>query len=615
MNRTLFFAVLLCLSLAISAQNIPTVKSPQAGKMIRVEYRTSNETVTPFMNEINLVNNKGMISPNETELGETFYDLQSNSSINNRFQVWDDGTMAAVWTRGMEASSFTNRGTAYNYFNGSEWGPWPTVRLEDRRCGWPSIAAWGTGGEITVSHNGQVGLEWMQRETKGTGAWTQTNFLGPAGIENDITWPRMITSGENNEIIHLFVNSNAAFMGQTDALLYSRSNDGGETWDPHNIILDGMGSDDVLDMGADSYVLAAQGNTVVCLVGSSWHDLFYMRSDDNGENWEKYIVWEHPYPLFDWNTTITGEFFCPARNANVALGPDGKVHVVFGIGMVWHDEPGTSYWLDKTIDGIAYWNEDMDPFSGDTNALSPPQLEYPDTEMIEDLNYIGWMQDVDDDDTVTLNTDIMYYQQHGLSTVPSIGINEFGQIVVIYASTTETYEIDTWNYKHLWMRSYANGSWGDFTDLTGEISHVFDECYYPVIGKVSGQALHYIFNVDAYPGLAWDDDHAWQQNRIIYANYDLPVSIGENINPEKMAMDLSPNPATERVLVKFNLDDISDVQLTLTNMTGQTVREVNRAGMNGMVKIGVEVSDLPAGTYICTVKTDEEYVTQKLIVR
>jgi hypothetical protein len=46
-------------------------------------------------------------------------------------------------------------------------------------------------------------------------------------IADDITWPRMITSGENNDYIHLFVNSNNAYMGQERAILYSHSNDGG----------------------------------------------------------------------------------------------------------------------------------------------------------------------------------------------------------------------------------------------------------------------------------------------------------------------------------------------------------------------------------------------------
>ncbi|MCK4569856.1 MAG: T9SS type A sorting domain-containing protein [Bacteroidales bacterium] len=617
MKKSFLFALVLCIGIALSAQNIPSVSKSQLETMVKVDYRAPDKAVNPLMNyNVSMINNKGALALDETELGETWYDLQSNASIANRFQVWDDGTMAAVWTRGLEATAFPDRGTGYNFFDGAEWGPWPTARIEDRRCGWPSIAAWGETGEIVVVHNGVEGLEWSQRETKGTGSWTQTNFLGPAGLENDITWPRMITSGENNEIIHLFVNSYVEYMGQGQALLYSRSADGGETWDPHHTVLDGMGDDYYFELGADDYVLAARGNTVAMLYSSDWADMFMMKSDDNGETWEKTIIWEHPYQFFDWNTTITDTFFSVCNTANIALDPDGMAHVVFGISRVAHFDVGASYTLWPYYDGIGYWNEDMDPFSDDMDALAPPQYGFANSEMIEDVNYIGWMQDVDGDGEVTLNTDIMCYQQHGPSNMPTIGINEFGNIYVIYASTTETYEIDVYNYKHLWLRSYIGGVWGDFEDLTSDISHIFDECYYPVIGKVTSSTMHYIYNADITPGLAWDDDHAWQQNRIIYGQYDLPVGIGENTNGlQGILVELSPNPATNKVMVKFKLEEPADVSICITNMTGQMVKEVKKGQLNGPVNIIIEVSDLRAGTYVCTVKTGNDIATKKLIIK
>ena len=619
MKKSFLFALVLCIGMTLNAQNIPSVSESQLETAVKVDYRAPNHAVNPFMNhEISMVSNKGMLDPIETELGETFYDLQSNASIGNLFQVWDDGTMAAVWTRGMEATAFPNRGTAYNYFDGTAWGPWPTARIQDTRCGWPSIAAWGTGGEISVAHNGVTGLEWSQRETKGTGSWTQTNFLGPAGIENDLTWPRMITSGENNEIIHLFANSYVAYLGQGQALLYSRSADGGETWEPHTVVLDGMGDDYYLELGADDYVLAAKGNTIAMLHSSDWADMFMMKSDDNGDTWEKTVIWEHPYQFFDWNTTITDTFFSVCNTANIALDPDGMAHVVFGINRVAHFEVGTSYTLWPYYDGIGYWNEDMEPFSEDVDALAPPQYGFANSEMIEDVNYIGWMQDVDGDGEVTLNTDIMYYQQHGPSNMPTIGINEFGNICVIYASTTETYEIEAFNYKHLWLRLNTGGVWGEFEDLTTHISHIFDECYYPVIGKVTSSAVHYIYNADITPGLAWSDDHAWQQNRIIHGQCDIQVgiSISENINGlQDILVELSPNPATDKVMVKFNLEDPADVSVNIMNITGQRVREVKQGQMNGRVNINIEVGDLPAGTYVCTVKAGNAITTEKLIIR
>src|SRR5210317_867062 len=153
MKKSFLFAVMLIIGIALTAQNIPMMNKSLTETMVKVNYHQPKDVANPFMNyDISIVDNKGMLAPMETELGETFYDLQSNASINNRLQVWDDGTMAAVWTRGLEASAFPNRGTGYNYFDGSSWGAWPEARIQDTRCGWPSIAAWGADGEISVAH-------------------------------------------------------------------------------------------------------------------------------------------------------------------------------------------------------------------------------------------------------------------------------------------------------------------------------------------------------------------------------------------------------------------------------------------------------------------------------
>lgn len=621
MKKSVLFAILLCVSMLIAAQSIPGVECSQKGKIESIIYHVPDKTPNPFMNyDVDMVRNKGMIAPFEVELGETFYDLQTNGCLDNRFTIWDDGTMAAIWTRGLAATAFINRGTGYNYFDGSVWGPWPTGRIEDRRCGWPSHAAWGETGEIVVSHNGQEGLEWSQREVKGTGAWTQTNFLGPAGVEDDITWPRMITSGDNNEYIHLVVNSYSDYLGQPRALLYSRSDDGGDTWDPHNIVLDETGDDDYFEIDADGYTMAARGNTVCILVGSAWMDLFYMRSDDNGDTWEKHIVWEHPYPLFDPATMLADTFFCMDGAAQMTIDNQGHAHVVFALQRAIADEDdfGLYAWNPK-YDGIAYWNDTMEPFSNDIDALSPPQLGYENTEMIEDVNYIGWMQDIDGDGVVTLEG-IRNYHDPGMSSMPSITVDDQGIRYVIFTSNTETYVYygitDTVNFKHIWTRSYSNSTWGEFTDLTEHDAHLFEECYFPVIGKATGGYLHYIFNVDYGPGTAFADQHEWHQNRIIYGMQDISTGVEENEVLADISFELNPNPAIDRVQIKVDLETGSHVHVSLTSITGQMVREVTRDKVNtGTVNIGIDVSDLSAGIYICTVKTDNAVATKKLIVR
>jgi hypothetical protein len=282
----------------------------------------------------------------ETEIIETVYDLQTNTTVGNRFVIWEDGTMAAVTMRGVEnptGFAFPDRGTGYNYNNGSTWGPKPTSRIETIRTGWPSIAKWGPEGEVVVAHqSGTAPLVLSTRATKGTGAWTQSLYYGPNGTATpQYLWPRMTTSGPNNEYVHVFgltapsANGGTPWLGQDGALLYNRSTDGGNTWDIAHMQIEGTGADSYLYIRADDYVMASKGNVVALLHTSSWRDLFILKSTDNGENWEKIMVWEHPYPFFDTQSTLMNDtLYAVDQSGSLAIDDNGMCHVVWGIGRV-----------------------------------------------------------------------------------------------------------------------------------------------------------------------------------------------------------------------------------------------------------------------------------------
>jgi hypothetical protein len=62
----------------------------------------------------------------EQIIGETYYDLQTNSSIQNRLFVHDDRSISATWTMSPDIqTNFPNRGTGYNYFDGVSWMDMP----------------------------------------------------------------------------------------------------------------------------------------------------------------------------------------------------------------------------------------------------------------------------------------------------------------------------------------------------------------------------------------------------------------------------------------------------------------------------------------------------------
>lgn len=568
----------------------------------------------------------------EAQVGTTWYDLQSNSAVGNRLYLHDDGTLSAVWTLGLEATAFPDRGTGYNYFDGTSWGAEPTERIESDRCGWPSIAAWGEDGEVTVSHlSGATtlgdGLLFNKRATKGTGDWEEFQFFGPLPDNEFVLWPRMVTNGENNEHIHLLcvtapvLNGGIIYQGQDPALLYSRSSDGGETWDPQNVILDGTGIDNYFGISADEYVWAEpRGETIAFVVVNAWIDMFVMKSDDNGDTWEKIMIWEHPYPFFDWDVTITTDtIWCPDNSADIAIDMDGKVHLVAGISRVTHEEVGTTYQYYPYTEGIFYWNEDMGTITHPTN---PHRALDPYTNLEEDYNLIGWMQDVDGDDDITLLEEIMSYRSLSLTTMPTISIGSDNQIFTAWAATTETYDNGTYNFKHIWTRRSPDGgvTWGNFYDLNEGLIHIFDECILPVFTGNVNESVHLLYSIDNTPGIALDDDHDYQENKITYFTSlitDLYTGIEE---PGVVLSDINvsqnfPNPFNGTSVVKVDLDQQADLSLEVTNIMGQLVFEINKGEVNaGSHMFNINASDLNSGVYFYTVKADDSSVTRKMIV-
>ena len=604
---------------ALNAQERVILDPHFANIGFKANYNSFVEYVAPLKTFNSPVQTRWVLE--EHIIGKTFYDLQSNKLLQNRIHAYPDGTIGAVWTRGMQATSFPDRGTGYNYYDGSSWGTEPQERLESIRAGWPSYTPLGEGGELVASHDfGASEIYLLSRETKGTGDWNEWVFSYSSGPPS-LSWPRVMTSGENRDIVHLLANSVDEYEGQTSATVYSRSVDGGMTWETENELLDGMDSDSYTEIAADEYVWAEpNGGAIAFLVASAWHDLFMMKSLDEGETWEKTVIWEHPYPFFEWEVTITDTFFCVDNSASIALDSEGNAHVVFGINRALHAEPGTSYFLFPYVDGIGYWNEDMEPFSNNLNALAPPGLGYEDSEMIEDLNYIGWTQDYDGDGEITFVDDIMYYREMGLSTMPTIAIdNEEDLIYVAWASTTETFDNIDYNFKKIWSRAKWPGlSWSWFDHLTEDIIHIFDETIYPVLSPVGyGFQFDLIMNADGSPGTALDEDHDYIENRVTHLKVEPPAIGIEEENkliPQPEIVNVYPNPALNKVWIKVDLPGTVDVEFIVSDMTGRVIKKTEVGKISGGQRtFELDLDFKSSGFLLLTMKADGYESSARLI--
>ncbi|MFU8843550.1 MAG: hypothetical protein ACNA7V_07065 [Bacteroidales bacterium] len=299
MKKLILVALSLTLFSFVFSQTRPVVSESLREIAVRKGYQAP--AVEGFTKAPVVPGNKNTVVIEEDIIGSTRYDLQTNTSIQNRIHVYDDGTIGATWTFGLNDPAFADRGTGYNYFDGNNWAPEPTARIESIRTGWPSYTAYGEGGELVVSHDfGPGRLMLSKRNQKGTGTWTESFLNGP-GVQ--ISWPRAMTSGINNSVIQVLAitwptpNGGPVYQGLDGAVLYSRSSDGGLTWNPENSILPGITSSEYAGFSADDYEWATQGNNIAFLLGDTWFDFILMKSADGGDTWSKTIIWEHPYPF------------------------------------------------------------------------------------------------------------------------------------------------------------------------------------------------------------------------------------------------------------------------------------------------------------------------------
>jgi hypothetical protein len=587
-------------------------KMPESYTLESMPYSEINPTVKAYA-----------FPPEEEQIGDTRYDDQANASIQNRIYLYDDGTIGATWTRAMIDGTWTDRGTGYNYFDGSAWGSYPTTQVEVERTGWPSYSPLGENGEIIAAH-GANGLVISTRDNKGTGSWNYTPFPGPEGHEY-ILWNRTITSGTDHMRVHTLavtastVYSGTPYLGLNGALVYSLSTDGGNTWTMENEVLEGMSADNYVGFDGDTYCFAPPKDDIVAfVVGESWYDLFLMKSTDGGETFEKTLIWEHPYPFFDPQAqTATDTFYCPDGSHSCIIDNNGTVHVAFGIDRAYSD--GTSSYWFPFVDGIAYWNENMPGFSSDMNALSP--YGDPGSELIEDYNLIAWSQDLNNNGTLDILEEIGTYYL-GLSSFPQFVYGQNNQLYLVYSSVTETYDNGTANYRHLWARTSTDGglSWGDFFDLTSDLVHIFDECVYPSCAANSDDYIHLVYQTDLEPGVnIWGTTHPPVDNKTVYMKIlkaDI-TGIDEN-KPFIYDYDVSqnfPNPFKKTTEIKVNLRKTTDIELEVFNLTGQKVFETQITSANiGMNTIMIDAQVLHPGVYFYTVTAGYSSVTRKMIV-
>ena len=587
-----------------------------------------------------------VLSEQEYPVGKTLYDLQTNSALANRFYRHEDGCIAATWTGGILnpgtlASSFPDRGSFYNYWNGSAWtiDPENVARIEALRTGWPTYAPY-EDGEIIISHTLNDGITMHQTTRRGEGNWERTV---PTVSSTANSWPRVCVK---NGTIHL-LEGNQPSAGHS-YLYYSRSQDGGVSWNPQGVTPDLLGATYYNDFafGGDDYIWAEpnpNNDVIAFAILSKTADLIIMKSNNNGDTWEKIIVWENPIPFMVETSTFDDTLWCPNGTGSLVIDDSGICHLAFGVG---YSPTTTGYYA--TAGHAMYWNENLMKFIAPQNqyeALSPE--DHP--EYFDDGRCIlAYGFDFGGDGYFDTGGEIAYYRANGpIAGVTMTQVSEDRMLIAICALDERivldsggeqyiarriylcTYKFDDtygdeWMFDPDWvtdrdMESYdlfspagtvklENKGW--YGMLKGFV-HDFGECADPQIlaqrapkGCLDGN-IYVFYNSDDLIGCALNDVDLCPQAGIFVENtvvmWTGTMKLGEANLPEiplhgigqhdvaKQELKVYPNPAANMV----NIVVEENVNCIIYNMSGQAVaKQALSAGNNT-----IDISNMKAGVY------------------
>ncbi|MCB9288398.1 MAG: T9SS type A sorting domain-containing protein [Lewinellaceae bacterium] len=571
----------------------------------------------------------------EYPIGTTLYDSQSNAALGSRMSRSSDGRLMGVWTMALEAGT-ADRGTGYNQYADGAWGDQPATRLESDRTGWPSHTVTESGTEVTIAHSSGSASDFriitMRREA-GSDTWVEgvvSSTIYPADGGPGLLWPRAAAGGEYVHIISVTAptaNGGGPYEGLDPHPLYYRSSDGGATWDMVDVILPGLDSTTITDMAADSYQITAKGETVAIAFFDSWQDLLVMKSTDGGATWEKLTVVDFPLdryqvdqgytlddlPPYDPAAPDSLAIFTSDGTGSVLIDNDGKVHVFFGAMWVLDDDltDGTTSFF-PTTDGLMYWNE-----SFGTDSLMA----------------IAFAEDLNGNDTLDIDVDgVNNSYFFGLTALPTSSIDADGNIFVSYASIMEGDEFfnleDNQHYRHIYGVASADGgeTWLEPFDIINPDVVLepdlinFMEAVFPCMAQNTAGTIDLIYQQDFRPGTFIRDGDPQEVNFINHISltpeeFGLVSKTEEVVQPDYFQLEVQPNPATNEAVATFRLENNSQYSLSLLNIMGQKVADVETAKGFTSNQARVDVKGLTPGMYLLRLQAEGKVSVAKLMVK
>ena len=576
----------------------------------------------------------------EGALDYTTYDWQTNSGAINRTIVWPDGKVTFAFTIASD-EAFSDRGTGIGTYdpNTGEWTPLG-ARIENEKTGFGSIARYRDNGMVVAAHTAtQCGFYIIEDKDNITPNSVPCALRLDATI--DPTWPVVMTSGPNRDIIHIIAT------GYSDSKLYYFRSLDGETWDCQNVVIPFLSDEYGLDWGSNAayWMETTEDNRLAFVVSNAWSDCMVVYSDDNGQTWERKVFWHNP----GVDVTIGEEdWMLYPRWASAVWGYQGELCVAYEYNGTRGHASDEQHSYFPGIGGVSFWSEHM-PYRGETALNADPTNPLPPTPgnpfimdtayIMEDVHgstwlysdathdmwpeFMGYITPLDadgqpEDPYTATEFNIEDRALHGSYNSGSVAMPVLVKIpgsdydfVAVWSGMDENNMDEAGNFYYKLFASYsADGgrTWTRQIQLTDDFQFSYNEFVYTQAAVVDN-TLVIAAQCDEETGtFVQSDESESGNNYYIGLTFDLnelfpEAGVGVSEVSHNTHMSLYPNPAVDQLNITLN----QGADVVIYNIMGQAVMNVEgHAGVNT-----INVSELNAGVYFISAGSD----TQKFVVK
>ncbi len=575
-------------------------------------------------------------------LGETYYDLQSNAAMPHRLVKHPNGNISATWTTASsDAPGFPGRGAGYNMFNAetSEWSTPSSERIEaSQRSGWPNVGVLTDGNVFVIGHDATSGGFYMTKSTTPGQRPSETvNILTQAPYKP--IWSRTDNTGDTIHLICAYTDSAApgesrppVINGVRGPMVYSRSLDGGTTWDKQHTVLPGYDSTRFNSGSADNYAIDVRGENVAIATSSALSGVVVWKSSDAGQTWKRYLADSFPYAPFTGKKFMIDTPFTSDGTVDVLLDNDGKVHAFWGLTRVF-DEDTTDelYSFFPGYQGLVYWNENM--ASGENMLIAAGGSFDRDGNGVNRITEANISALSEGNVPAGLATVARLGNTSALRQ-PSAAIDDNNRIFVTFSVPIEGDEsFSSANFRDIGIVHSVDG--GATWENTQNITQFYQkEDDFACVARDVDEFVHVMWQQDEIPGTNLQNNSTLIQNHEVVLNtiyYSaIPVEaivtgeIGHmyGINNDKIGTgdvfvvgQNFPNPFGESTNIAIYLSEPGDVTLEVRNTMGALVQRTNNKGLlRGNHLLEISASNLSNGVYTYTVIAGGRSETKSMMV-